>query len=92
MGKIPNYFFMTRKKLEKSGILALQMLRKESLDEGHPFMINSENLPVNQCYMEYPDGRIHLVAISRAKSDFELIKEFTGQEAVILKKQLQLSF
>ena len=83
---------MTRKKLEQSGMLALQMLRKTNLGQGHSFMINSGELPSNQSYMEYPDGTMQLVVMSHSKSYFEVIKEFSAEEGFLLKKRLQLSF
>ena len=64
---------MKRKKLEQSGMLALQLLSKAHFEEGHPFMINADKLPADQCYLEFPDGTIQLVTISRRKQDFEVV-------------------
>ena len=38
----------------------IKSLRKEKLSQGLPFMINSEDLPSYQCYLEYPDGSIKI--------------------------------
>ena len=82
---------MKRKQLEQSGLLALQLLRKNKLKEGHPFMINSGSLPVGQCYLEFPDGSIQLVTLSRSRTDFEIVRELTAREKAILRKTLQLA-
>ena len=54
-------------------MLALQLLSKAHFEEGHPFMINADKLPADQCYLEFPDGTIQLVTISRRKQDFEVV-------------------
>ena len=82
---------MKRKKLEQSGMLALQLLRKTNLEEGHPFMINSDKLPIDQCYLEFPDGTIQLVTICRRQQDFEVVRELSAKEQTSLRKMLQLA-
>ena len=82
---------MKRKKLEQSGLLAVQLLRKTKHKQGHPFMINSSTLPADQCYLEFPDGLIQLVKLNRAINDFEVIRDLTPKEQEQLKKQLQLA-
>lgn len=46
--------------IEKAGIAAVKKLRQKKLQSGIPFMINSKELPGNQCYLEYPDGSMML--------------------------------
>ena len=63
------------KELEKRGNDAVKRLRKEELGKGLPFMINSDSLPPNQCYLEYPDGHLELVTLkSTADHDFTVIR------------------
>ena len=69
------------KELEKRGNDAVKRLRKAKHDKGLPFMINSQNLPGNQCYLEYPDGRIVLVSLkSPDDRDFTVIRELSPAE------------
>ena len=82
---------MKRKKLEQSGILALQLLRKTNLEQGHPFMINSDKLPIDECYLEFPDGSIQLVSISRSKQDFTVVRQLSVKEQISIRKTLQLA-
>ncbi len=82
---------MKRKQLEQSGLMALQLLRKSKLEQGHPFMINSGKLPLGQCYLEFPNGTIQLVTLTPAKMDFEVIRELSSKEQSSLRKALQLA-
>jgi hypothetical protein len=82
---------MKRKKLEEAGLMAIAMLRKEKLRQGHPFMINLSSLPMGQCYLEFPNGVIQLVKINQAQKDFEVIKDLTPAETKRLKEKLQLA-
>ncbi len=81
---------MKRKILEMSGLIAIQIIRKEKLMSGHPFMINSPLLPAGQCYLEYPDGSIQIVTLSRSRKDFDLVRILSEQETTSLKTRLQL--
>ena len=65
---------MSIKQLEKSGILAIKNLRAGKFKLGQPFMINYKILPSDQCYMEYPDGSIIHVKLSRQYSDFKIMR------------------
>ncbi|WP_158796645.1 hypothetical protein [Pedobacter sp. L105] len=40
---------------------AILRLRGRTLKSGQPFMINTNDLPKNQCYLEFPDRKIQLV-------------------------------
>lgn len=82
---------MKRKMFEFSGLLAIQMLRKEKLQKGNPFMINLGTLPDGQCYLEHPDGSIELVMLSRSQKDFERVRVLSKYESVSLLKSLQLT-
>jgi hypothetical protein len=79
---------MKRKNLEKSGLLAIRMLRRHHHKQGFPFMINMSSLPPGQCYLEFPNGTIQLVKINRTREDFEVIRELTRQEQISIKKTL----
>ena len=81
---------MKRKMFEFSGLLAIQILRKEKLNSGNTFMINSGSLPEGQCYLEHPDGTIELVTLSRSKSDFETVRKLSNHESLSLLKSLHL--
>ena len=81
---------MKIKKLEKSGVRAVKMLRESKLKRGLPFMINSRKLPTDQCYLEYPDGSMVLVILSRKNSDFKVISEFSLEEGSLIRKQNNL--
>lgn len=82
---------MKGKKLERSGLLAIQLLRKTKLKQGHPFMINSSTLPVDQCYLEFPDGTIQLVTLNRKKKDFEIVRDLSAEEQTSIKKCFSLA-
>ena len=81
---------MTSKKLEDSGLFAVRLLRKNKLEQGYPFMINSSLLPVDQCYLEFPNGIIQLVTINRKKKDFEVVRDLSLDEQESIKKMLYI--
>jgi hypothetical protein len=81
---------MKVKEIEKTGRQAVKILRQSKLNRGFPFMINSNMLPPNQCYLEHPDGSIQLVTLSRKKNDFEVIKELDAEEGNLLRKKYKL--
>lgn len=66
--------------LEQAGTEAVKRLRKEKLANGRPFMINAQELPTNQCYLEYPNGSIHLVTLSENKRDFAIIRQLSQKK------------
>ena len=82
---------LTLQSIERKGTAAVKRLRRQKLAKGLPFMINSKELPSNQCYLEYPDGSIHLVALAENKRDFDLIRELTPQESKALRIQFKLA-
>jgi hypothetical protein len=81
---------MKRKEQERRGLLALKHLRKNNLEQGHPFMINTPSLPLDQCYFEFPDGSIQIVTICRTGEDFEIVRELSVEEQSELRKTFQL--
>ena len=70
----------TIKQIEKKGTDAVKELRLVKLQNGHPFMINSRDLPGTQCYLEYPDGSITLVSIAKSARDFTFIRKLSPAE------------
>ncbi len=81
---------MPKRDFGRASRIAIKKLRKEKLSKGSPFMINSPDLPSGQCWLEYPDGYIHLVTLSKSKMDFDIIKILSIQEADVLKRKLGL--
>lgn len=81
---------MPLSQLEIPVINPVRVLRKSKLDNGVPFMINSETLPQGQCYLEYPDGSVCLVAISYKDSDFILIRKLTARQGESLLRKYNL--
>ena len=69
------------KAIEKIGNDAVQELRLQKLRDGHPFMINCNQLESNQCYLEYPDGNILLVFLKKGARDFTVIRPLSLGEA-----------
>jgi hypothetical protein len=82
---------MSIKQLEKSGTAAIKHLRESKLKSGQPFMINSNELPSGQCYLEYPDGSIVLVTLCRNTSDFKVINKYSSKEISQIRKKYQLA-
>ncbi len=79
---------VTLQNIENKGTTAVKRLRSEKLAKGLPFMINSKELPSSQCYLEYPNGSIQLVALSKNARDFDVIRELSLQE----NRQLRTKF
>ena len=73
--------------IEKVGNDAVQELRLQKLNGGHPFMINSRELDSHQCYLEYPDGKILLVFLKRVAREFTVIRTLSLVEAQALRKR-----
>lgn len=77
--------------IEKVGTDAVKQLRIDKLTNGLPFMINSKELPSNECYIEYPDGHISLVTLSNSRRDFREIRSLSKMEAAALRKKYNLA-
>jgi hypothetical protein len=73
--------------IEKIGNEAVQKLRLQKLLSGRPFMINSKDLEINQCYLEYPDGVIRLVYLKNAAKEFTVIRTLSLAEEQSLRKR-----
>jgi hypothetical protein len=76
--------------LENPGTAAVKRLRKIDLEDGKPFMINSEELPARQSYMEYPDGTINVVSIAPDERSFTTIRQLSISEAQALRNRYGL--
>lgn len=51
-------------------------------------MINASELPNNQCYLEYSDGRIALVAITSPDDhDFVVIRKLSSEESKTIRRK-----
>ncbi|SEW38528.1 hypothetical protein [Chitinophaga arvensicola] len=74
--------------IEKRAQTAVKKLRNETLQQGNPFMIYNKNLPVGKYYMEYPDGKIKIVSVSRKLNDFVIESELTKQQADQIRSRL----
>ena len=80
----------SRQALQTAGTAAVKWLRKEKLSNGQPFMINSKSLPKGQSYLEFPNGQVKLVSISSSKRDFNVIKEYSPEESLMILKSFHL--
>lgn len=76
--------------LSLAGTNAVKRLRRSKLKHGNPFMINSKELPVDQCYLEYPGGSIVLATLSKSNKDFDIIRELTIIETDELRRKFDL--
>ena len=43
-------------------------------------MINSEDLPTDQCYLEFPEGTIKLVQLKQSAKDFTVLRTLSAEE------------
>jgi hypothetical protein len=73
--------------IEEKGNDGVRKLRLQKLAKGHPFMINSRDLPENQCYLEYPNGDIKLVSLKKEGKEFVIIQLLSPAEAQALRKR-----
>ncbi len=81
----------TLQNIEKKGTAAVMRLRSQKLAKGLPFMINSKELPTTQCYLEYPNGSIQLVTLSKNAQDYDVIRELSLQEMERLRVRFKLA-
>jgi hypothetical protein len=65
----------------KIGTDAVKELRLQKLRNGLPFMINSDDLDCNQCYLEFPDGTIKLVFLATGAREFTTVRTLSANEA-----------
>lgn len=74
----------------KSGTVAVRALRLKRLESGLPFMINVNGMDDKLCYIEYPNGNIHLVKQSSQGNDFETLEILGKSEALDLRRRFNL--
>lgn len=77
-------------KLQEISANVVRNLRKKKLSMGHPFMINSGNLPANQSYLEYPDASIKIVSVASNSRSFTEVRRLSNQEAAAVRKLYNL--
>ncbi len=82
---------LTLQNIGKKGTAAVKRLRSQKLAKGLPFMINSKELPSTQCYLEYPNGSIQLVTLSKNVRDFDVIRELSFEETGLLRAKFKLA-
>ncbi|MFC5283191.1 hypothetical protein [Pedobacter alpinus] len=74
----------------RNGTKAVLQLRKKRLSMGLPFMINTEEIEKNTCYLEYPDGTITKVAVSKSGIEFQTLEKLSTLEANELRTSFSL--
>ena len=77
----------TVKQTEIAGINAVRKLRQTKLTHGQFFMINSNHLPPDHCYLEYPTGSIKLAVSEPGDTDFRIVRELDEEEARYLRRK-----
>jgi hypothetical protein len=77
-------------KLQEISATVVRNLRKQKLSMGHPFMINSRDLPAKQSYLEYPDTSIKIVSVGLDSRSFTEIRKLSNQEAAAVRKLYNL--
>ncbi|MCU0404516.1 MAG: hypothetical protein MUE99_08200 [Chitinophagaceae bacterium] len=78
-------------KNEIKGTEAVKQLRIKKLKSGHPFMINSNDIGTDHCYLEFPDGTIKLAKIESSARDYYIIRDLTPAEAEKLRKRFDFA-
>lgn len=78
--------------IEKKAQIAVRKLREKTLSQGNPFMIYHKNLPKGKYYMEYPDGKMKIVSVSRKENDFVVESELSQQQADLIRKRLNTKY
>jgi hypothetical protein len=76
--------------IAKKSTDAVKELRLQKLRNGLPFMINSNDLESNQCYLEYPDGAIQLAFLEKGARDFTMIRALSLAEAKTIRSKYGL--
>ncbi len=84
------YAMKTYHQLAARGTEAVLRMRQQKFRNGHPFMINTNELSSGQCYMEYPDGRIKQMIVETSSRGLKVLRELSGTEANILRRQHRL--
>lgn len=73
--------------IEQIGNEAVRKLRLQKLRNGRPFMINSKDLPTDQCYLEFPDGIIKLVQLKHSAKDFTVLRILSADEEQTVRRK-----
>lgn len=76
--------------LEQTGTDAVKRLRKQELEAGNPFMINSKDLPAKQSYLEYPDSTISIVTVADDARSFATVRKLSARQAQIVRHRFNL--
>lgn len=71
--------------------ILVKKLREQKLRAGQPFMINTKELGTTECYLEYPDGAIVLVSAQPSKTDINILRKLSDDEAKGLRKKLSFA-
>lgn len=69
----------------------VKRLREQKLRAGQPFMINTKELGTTECYLEYPDGTIVVVSAQQSKTDINILRRLSDNEAKGLRKKLSFA-
>ena len=77
-------------KLQKRANKAIRLLRRQKHRKELPFMINSDMLETEQCFLEFPDGIIKIVEADKVRIDFKVVFEFSRKDSNALKKRFGL--
>lgn len=78
------------KEIEVLGTNAVKKLRQSRLSRGEFFMINSNSLPPDRCYLEYPGGSIKVAVYESGAKDFAIVRELETEEITELRKKFDL--
>jgi hypothetical protein len=76
--------------IEILGTNAVKKLRRSRLSRGDFFMINSNSLPPDHCYLEYPGGAIKLAVYESGSKNFTIVHELEIEESSTLRKKFDL--
>ncbi len=76
--------------MELSALKVIKKMRLQKLRQGIPFMINSDILESDQCFLEFPDGSIKIAEAATKDRDFLIVYEFSASESNSLRKKLKL--
>ena len=75
------------KEIEILGTNAVKKLRRNRLSRGDFFMINSNSLPSDHCYLEYPGGSIKLAIYESGAKNFTILRELETEESSNLRER-----
>jgi len=78
------------REIEMRGMNAVKKLRISRLSRGDFFMINSNSLPPDQCYLEYPGGIVKLAVYESGGKNFTIVHELETEESANLLKKHNL--